>query len=167
MTEGHCAVDINQAAYSNNGVKIGTVVSHMPERDSLQPVRSRGHTLIRLDDDFDLEVYFAGVGAVKKGDSVTKFGEQSAETTGRIADVYNNGSYAEQTIIGSVVTVPGDSGSPWYTARPTLVAISASSSDTNDGGDDRRSQAQPAGALVNLIRQMAGPWGADFRVWVK
>jgi hypothetical protein len=167
VTEGHCADDINQAVRSKNGVEIGTVVSHMPEGDSQQPVRSRGYTLIRLYDNFDLEIFFAGVGDAKKGDSVTKFGARTGLTTGTITDVYYDRSDAEQTIVGSVVVIPGDSGSPWYTAGPTLVGISASSSYQSGGGNDSGSQAQPVGAVLNLIRHNAADWGAELKVWVK
>lgn len=167
VTAGHCADDINQAVYSRNRVEMGTVVSHMRESDSLEPVRSRGYTLIRLYDNFDIEVFFAGVADAMNGDLVTKFSARSGETIGRITDVDNNCSLAEQTIIGSVVAIAGDSGSPWYTAGPKLVGITASSRYATGGGDDDGSQAQPVGALVNLIRQYAQPWGSDLTVWVK
>lgn len=168
VTAGHCADDINETVHSNNGVEIGSVVSHMPESDSLAPVRSRGYTLIRLYDDFDLEVFFAGVAEAKKGDSITKFGARTGQTSGCVTDVDYDGSPAEQTIVGSVVVIAGDSGSPWYTAGPTLLGITASSRYADSGGgDDHGSQAQPIGALVNLIRQNAHPWGAGFMVWVK
>jgi hypothetical protein len=167
VTSGHCADDINQTVQSKNGVEIGTVVSHMPESDSLAPVRSRGYTLIRLYDDFDIETYFAGVADAKKGDSIAKFGARTGQTTGHITDVDYNCSPAEQTIIGSVVIIPGDSGSPWYTDGPILVGISASSSYTTGGGDDDGSQAQPIGALIDLMRQNAAKWGAGLKVRVK
>jgi hypothetical protein len=167
VTSGHCADDINQAVYSNNRVEIGTVVSHMPESDSLEPVRVRGYTLIRLYDNFDLEVFFAGVADAKNDDLITKFGARTAETTGRVTDVESNGSLPEHTIIGSIVAIPGDSGSPWYTAGPTLVGITASVRNSIGGGDDSVSEAQPVGALVDLIRQNARPWGSGFTVWVK
>lgn len=166
-TAGHCADDINQAVYSSNRVEIGTVVSHMPESDSLQPVRLRGYTLIRLYDNFDIEVFFAGVADAKNGDLITKFGARTGETIGRITDVDDNCSLAEQTIVGSVVVIAGDSGSPWYTAGPMLVGITASSRYSTGGGDEDGSQAQPVGAVVNLIRQHAQPWGSDLTVWVK
>lgn len=166
VTAGHCADDINQVVRANNGVEIGTVVSHMPESDSLAPVRYRGYTLIRLYDDFDIETFFAGVADAQEGDSVTKSGARTGQTTGRITAVDNNGSLAEQTILGSVVVMPGDSGGPWYTDGPTLVGISASSGYANGDGDDDGSQAQPVGAVVELIRQNARPWGAALKVWI-
>ncbi|MDT5095387.1 MAG: streptogrisin [Mycobacterium sp.] len=167
VTEGHCADDINQRVRANNGVEIGTVVSHMPESDSQQPVRSRGYTLIRLYDNFDIEIFFAGVADAKVGDDVTKSGARTGQTNGRITGVYYDRPDAQQTIVGSVVIIPGDSGGPWYTAGPTLIGISASTSYQNGGGTDNGSQAQPVGALVNLIRQNAATWGDDFKVWLK
>jgi hypothetical protein len=112
-------------------------------------------------------IFFAGVGDAKTGDSVTKYAARTGKTSGRITDVAYDRPDAEQTIFGSVVIIPCDSGGPWYTDGPTLYGIGASSSYQNGSGSDNSSQAQPAGALLNLIRNNAASWGADLKVWVK
>ncbi len=168
VTAGHCADGVDWPVYSNNGVEIGIVVSHLPDNDDSRGIirGARGYTLIQLYKSFDLDVFFTGLGSVTEGDWVTKYGKRSQKTTGKVTNVKYVTDRADLDLIAStVVQLPGDSGCPWYTKGPTLVGM-GSSGDQESGGGNEGSQAQPIGSVVDLIRQNSPRWGKRFKVWL-
>ncbi|MBU8817550.1 hypothetical protein EB74_16490 [Mycobacterium sp. SWH-M5] len=168
VTAGHCADGVDQAVYAANGTRIGTVVSHMGESDSRDPVRPRGYTLIGISNRFAISRGFTGVADAHTGDRVWKRGARSGATSGVITDTYyTDGEKSHlETLIGNIVILPGDSGGPWYTDGPTLVGISASGNYDRGASSDTGSQAQPVGSVIRLIRDGSPRWGTNFKVWV-
>ncbi len=170
VTSGHCADDADQKVYAKNGVQIGTVVSHLDDSDdpTTPIVRSRGYTVIRLFDDFSLDVFFTAIGTARTGDGVAKYGSRTGKTYGRITHTHYDKDRPDlSTLVGNVIILSGDSGSPWYSHGPTLIGMSASGSyEDGDGADDGDSQAQPIRSVVTLIRENASIWGQGFKVWI-
>ncbi|MFT9661116.1 hypothetical protein ACM0CQ_02555 [Mycobacteroides abscessus subsp. abscessus] len=169
VTSGHCSHEtIHEPVYAVGGIEIGNVVAYMTDSTTKKAVRPRGYTIFRIYDRFGFNPTFVDTGSATKGDAVGKEGAASGFTKGQITDTYFNKERPDMaTLIGNVVTVPGDSGGPWFTAGPTLVGITASGSYAEGADTDRGSQAQSIGSLVTVIREHAGEIGQGFKVWLE
>lgn len=166
VTAGHCADRPGQKVYSKDGIEIGAVVSHLGDSGLKQIVQPRGYTLIQVYDDLTVDPFFTDVADAHPGDVVVKYGARTEQTAGEITDTRYNGDRPElAALVGNVITLPGDSGSPWYIDGTTLIGISASGNYDRGGGDDMGSVAQPIVALVKLIRD-GSVWGSGFKVWL-
>jgi hypothetical protein len=171
VTAGHCSDAVtNQPVFADNGVQIGVVVAWKQDlqNDSGKLVGARGYTVIAVYKRFSLEPFFSGVRAsISEGDYVTKFGERTGKTNGVIKSVKFDAKRPDLALLSSnMVQLPGDSGCPWYTSDDALVGM-GSSGDQEQLGGDAGSQAQPIGAVLDMIRANAGVWGEDFKVWTQ
>lgn len=171
VTAGHCSdYYADQPVFAENGVQIGEVVAWRQDLEDGDGdlIGARGYTVILVYDRFSLEPYFTDVSrATGEGDYVTKYGQRTGETNGYVELV----KYVENRpdlalLYSNMVQLPGDSGCPWYTSGPTLVGM-ASSGDQESEGGDAGSQAQPIGAVIDMIRVNPTVWGNDFKVWTE
>lgn len=169
VTSGHCVSGVDEVVQAKNGVEIGRVVAwkeDVQDNDG-KLLGSRGYTVFSVYKRFGLEPYFTGLGSISEGDWVTKYGERSGKTNGRITGVKNNSERPDLALVYSdMVQLPGDSGCPWVTSGPTLVAMGSSGNQERMGGG-AGSQAQPIGSVIRLIREQAGVWGDGFKVWTE
>jgi hypothetical protein len=169
VTAGHCSRAVGEVVYASSRVPIGLVVSRLRDEENAagRLIGSRGYTLIGLHRSFGLQPYFAGVGAVTEGDRITKYGERSGKTSGRVMTVKSVRDRPDLELIGSdMVQLPGDSGCPWVMSGPTLIGL-GSSGNMERGGGGAGSQGQPINAVITMIRRGAGVWGDQFKVWVQ
>lgn len=77
--------------------------------------------MIALYKTFSLEPYFTDTSRyLEEGDYVTKYGERSGKTSGRITEVRTVEGRPDLSLVHSnMVQLPGDSGCPWVTSgRP-------------------------------------------------
>ncbi len=162
VTAGHCSTALNQTVADSAGNPIGEVVSRMDDVTSSSGSLDgpRGYTVIYLYGGHSIDPFFTSVGLVAEGDWVTKFGGRTGKTNGHVI----KGTSRPALLYSDIVQLPGDSGCPWYTSGPTLVAM-GSSGDQEASGGGGGSQAQPITNVVSLIRKNAGKWGAGFSVW--
>ncbi len=119
VTSGHCAGGADELVYSKNGVEIGRVVAWLEDVSDGHGklVGARGYTVFSVYKRFSLEPYFTGLGTISEGDWVTKYGERSGKTRGRIAKVKYNSDRPDLSLVYSdMVQLPGDSGSLWVTS---------------------------------------------------
>jgi hypothetical protein len=65
-----------------------------------------------------------------------------------------------------MVQLSGDSGCPWVIDGPSLVGMGSSGDQEAEGGG-AGSQAQPIGAVLDMIHADASGWGEDFLVWAQ
>jgi hypothetical protein len=171
VTAGHCSDQIaDQPVFADNGVEIGRVVAWKADAEDADGklTGSRGYTVFLVYDRFSLDPFFAQVGpSLKDGDWVSKYGERTGKTNGRVTDVKTVQNEPDLDLIKSnMVQLPGDSGCPWYINGPAIVGM-ASSGDQETEGGDAGSQAQPIQAVIDLIRTNPTPWGDDFKVWIQ
>ncbi len=171
VTAGHCSDSvINEPVYASNGVQIGVVVAWKQdlENASGKLVGARGYTIISVFNRFSLEPFFSGVRlSTHKGDYVTKFGQRSGKTNGVIKSVDYEPNRPDLALLSSnMVQLPGDSGCPWYTSGNALIGM-GSSGDQEQQGGDADSQAQPIGAVLDMIRANGSIWVQDFEVWTQ
>ncbi|SIE58924.1 Uncharacterised protein [Mycobacteroides abscessus subsp. massiliense] len=162
VTAGHCSTALNQSVADSAGNPIGEVVSRMDDvvNSSGSASGPRGYTVIYLYDGPSIDPFFTSVGLVAEGDSISKFGGRSGKTNGHVI----KGTNRPALLYSDIVQLPGDSGCPWYTSGPTLVAMASSGNQETAGGGGG-SQAQPITNVVNLIRKNTGKWGSGFKVW--
>lgn len=168
VTSGHCAGGADELVYSKNGVEIGRVVAWLEDVSDGHGklTGARGYTVFSVYKRFSLEPYFTGLGTIDEGDWVTKYGERSGKTRGRITKVKYNSDRPDLSLVYSdMVQLPGDSGCPWVTSGPTLVAMGSSGNQEQMGGG-AGSQAQPIGSVIRLIKEQGGVWGDGFKVWI-
>jgi hypothetical protein len=169
VTAGHCSDQVpNQAVYDENGERIGEVVAWRSDYEDADGklTGSRGYTVFVIYKQFSLEPFFVDVSrGISDGDFVSKYGERTKKTNGYINHVkYVDGRPDLAWMSSNMVQLPGDSGSPWYTAGPTIVGMGSSGDQETDGGD-AGSQAQPIGAVIDMIRLNPTIWGNNFKVW--
>jgi hypothetical protein len=171
VTAGHCADPRDGAVRAEgSGAMIGKIVRYQLDTEDSHghTTGSRGYALIDLDRRASLDPFFTALGTVTVGDSVTKYGERSGKTTGKITAVHEHSDRPDLSVVeADVVQLHGDSGSPWYTAPRTLVAMSSSGNQDTLGGQTGRSQAQPIADVLKLIRADTSGWGAGFSVWLQ
>lgn len=171
VTSGHCSDQIpDQYAYAGRGVRIGKVVAWKrdAENSAGDLTGVRGYTVIALYKTFSLEPFFTDTTRhLEVGDYVTKYGERTGKTKGRITEVSTVEGRPDLSLVYSnMVQLPGDSGCPWVTNGRTLVAMGSSGNQEREGGD-AGSQAQPIGAVIDMIRKNPTVWGDDFKVWTE
>lgn len=171
VTAGHCSDYVaNEPVFAENGVRIGEVVAWKEdlENDAGKLIGARGYTVISVYRRFSLEPFFSGVRtSLSDGDYVTKFGQRTGKTNGVIKNVQYDPERPDLALLSSnMVQLPGDSGCPWYTGGDALVGMGSSGNQEQEGGD-AGSQAQPIGAVLDMIRANAGVWGDDFKVWIQ
>jgi hypothetical protein len=172
VTAGHCSDSApNEPVHADSGVEIGRVVAWKRDAQDSSSGKlngARGYTIIVLHKRFSLEPFFTGISTtISDGDYVTKFGQRSGKTNGVIKGVQYDPKHPDMALLTSnMVQLPGDSGCPWYNSSDKLVGI-GSSSDQEWSGGDAGSQAQPIQALLDMIRDSAGVWGEDFKVWTQ
>ncbi|ORW32701.1 hypothetical protein AWC17_25160 [Mycobacterium nebraskense] len=169
VTAGHCSDSVDQYVTSESGTKIGEVVSRLPDNEDGHGrlTGSRGYTLFLVYKRLSLQRFFTDTSrSVAVGDSVSKFGERTGKTRGHITEVSAAARPDLALISSDMVQISGDSGCPWYTSGPTLIGI-ASSGDEADRGATAGSQAQPLGAVIDLIRTKPTVWREDFKVWIE
>jgi hypothetical protein len=170
VTAGHCSDQVaNQPVYANGGAKIGEVVAWKADEEDGddQLTGSRGYTVFLVDQNLSPNPFFTSVGGgLAQGDPVSKSGERTGETAGTITKVKSVAGRPDLALVWSdMVQLPGDSGCPWYTAGPTIVGLGSSTDDGNRSGI-KGSQAQPIGAVVDMIRANPTGWGNGFGVWI-
>ncbi len=171
VTAGHCSDSVtNEPVFADNGVQIGVVVAWKADLENTagKLVGARGYTIIFVYKRFSLEPFFSGVKlATADGDYVTKFGQRTGKTNGVIKHVQYDPKRPDLALLSSnMVQLPGDSGCPWYTSGDALVGM-GSSGDQEQQGGDAGSQAQPIGAVLDMIRANGGVWGEDFKIWTQ
>lgn len=171
VTSGHCSDQVpDQYVYTDRGVRIGKVVAWKRDVEDSDGriIGARGYTVIALYKTFSLEPYFTATSRyLEEGDYVTKYGERTGKTSGRITQVnIVEGHPALSLVHSNMVQLPGDSGCPWVTKGRTLVAMGSSGNQERAGGD-AGSQAQPIGAVIDMIRDNPTVWGDDFKVWTQ
>lgn len=171
VTAGHCSDSVtNEPVFADNGVQIGVVVAWKQDaqNNSGKLIGARGYTVIAVYKQFSLEPFFSGVRSSSgEGDYVTKFGQRTGKTNGVIKTVQYDPKRPDLALLSSnMVQLPGDSGCPWYTSGDSLVGMGSSGDQELEGGD-AGSQAQPIGAVLDMIRANGGVWGEDFRVWTQ
>jgi hypothetical protein len=164
VTAGHCSDQVaNQPVYISGGVQIGEVIAWKADEEDGpdQLTGSRGYTVFTVYQQFSVNPFFTAVGgALTHGDTVSKMGERTGESTGTIIKVKSVRGRPDFALLWSDMTqLPGDSGGPWYTPGPTIVGLSSST-------DGVGSQAQPIGAVIDMIRANPTVWGNDFKVWL-
>lgn len=168
VTSGHCSDQVpNEGVYAENGAKIGEVVAWKPdlENEDGKLIGARGYTVIGLYDRFSLEPYITGVSSVEKGDYVTKFGQRTGKTSGYVTSVKTVEDRPDLALVKSnMVQLPGDSGCAWVTGDRYIVGMGSSGNQERQGGD-AGSQAQPIGAVIDMIRDNGSVWGDGFKVW--
>ena len=171
VTAGHCADPRNgDVRAEGSGTIIGRIVRYQLDTEDSHghATGSRGYALIELNRRSSLDPFFTALGTVTVGDSVTKYGERSGKTTGKITAVHENSERPDLSVVeADVVQLHGDSGSPWYTGPRTLVAMSSSGNQDTVGGQRGRSQAQPIADVLKLIRADTSGWGEGFNVWLQ
>jgi hypothetical protein len=170
VTAGHCSDQIpDQPVFADNGVQIGQVVAWKADAEDAdgELTGSRGYTVFVVYDWFSLDPFFTGLGtSIKDGDYVSKYGERTGKTNGRVTDVTIVPNQPDLDLIKSnIVQLPGDSGCPWYINGPAIVGMASSGDEETEGGD-AGSQAQPIQAVIDMIRTNPTPWGDDFKVWI-
>lgn len=171
VTAGHCSdYYANQPVYSKDRIQIGEVVAWNEDAtDSDGRISgSRGYTVFVVYKRFSLQPYFVDVSrSVSEGDNVTKFGARTGRTNGLIEYVnYVPDRPSSSVLVSTLVQIPGDSGCPWHINGPTLVGMGSSANQARLGGD-AGSQAQPVGAVIDMIRANGSVWGEDFKVWTQ
>lgn len=171
VTAGHCSDQIaNQPVLAENGVQIGQVVAWQPdvEDGNGKLSGSRGYTVFLVYDNFSLDPFFTSVNtSLTNGDWVTKYGERTGKTSGRVTGLKTVPNRPDLDLIDSnMVQLPGDSGCPWYIDGPALVGMGSSGDQETEGGD-AGSEAQPIQAVIDLIRSNPLVWGNDFKVWTR
>jgi hypothetical protein len=162
VTAGHCSRSVGEVVYAG-GAPIGLVVSRLgdSENSAGKLTGSRGYTLIGLHRRFALQPLFAMVGAAAKGDHIGKVGRTTGKTFGKVTLVRAvEGRPDLGIIVSNILSLPGDSGSPWAMTGPTLVGMGSS-------GRDGLSHGQPVHSVIAMIRSGAGIWGRNFKVWLQ
>jgi hypothetical protein len=171
VTAGHCSDQVaNQPVYAGDGVQIGEVVAWKAdvEDGDDQLTGSRGYTVFSVYQQFTVNPFFTTVGGpLAVGDTVSKNGERTGQTTGNIIKVKSVRGRPDFALVWSdMPQLPGDSGCPWFTPGPTIVALGSSTDDGNQPGGIQGSQAQPIGPVIDMIRANPTVWGNDFKVWL-
>ncbi|WP_421874063.1 hypothetical protein [Mycolicibacterium wolinskyi] len=169
VTAGHCSDQVpNQAVYAGNGVQIGEVVAWKPDDEDGRGnlTGSRGYTVFVVYDQFSLDPFFTDVSrGISEGDYVSKYGQRTKKTNGVIENVSYVKDRPDLAVMWSdMVQLPGDSGCAWYTTGPTIVGMGSSGDQESEGGG-AGSQAQPIGAVIDMIRLNPTVWGNNFKVW--
>lgn len=171
VTAGHCVDGPDQKVYNSAGIVIGVVVARKADGVDAygKMTGSRGYAVILLSKRLSLEPFFTGVGSIREGDWVTKYGQRTGKTQGQITKVVNNADRPDLAYVQSdTVVISGDSGSPWYTGPgAVLVGMTSSGNQERAGGANGHSAAQPIGDVLTMIRGGAGVWGEDFKVWIE
>jgi hypothetical protein len=171
VTAGHCSDQRpNEPVHADNGVQIGEVVAWRQDTKDGDGklVGPRGYTVFLVYKRFSLDPFFTDVSAsLKNGNYVSKFGERTGKTNGRVTGFATVPNRPDLDLINSnMVQLPGDSGCPWYIDGPAIVGIASSGDQETDGGD-AGSQAQPIQAIIDMIRMNSTAWDDDFKVWTK
>lgn len=177
VTSGHCATDSGQQVTTMNGAPIGTVVSWLDDADADRDGRvvstdARGYSLIRIDDRWTIEPFFADAADPEVGQKVWKFGERTGQTSGTVTEIVNDDEAPRyQLIAARMVVLGGDSGSPWYygnsAGQPVLAGMSSSSSFDDLSAGEGQSQAQTIEGLYALIAGGDSEWTRGFKIWVE
>lgn len=168
VTAGHCSHKNREIFYDKNNNAIGYVVSRADDDVDNEVF---GYTLISLyDTTYAYDPFFKKFGSPDNGDWITKYGERTEKTTGRITEVnYEHAAdHPNWSVIRStIVTLPGDSGSPWYKDSkygPWLVGISIGTSTRSRDGAFMGSIGFPINSCLSYIAKTAGDWGPGITV---
>ncbi len=169
VTAGHCSDQVaDQPVLDARGTQIGAVIMWKSDvQDSDGKLNgSRGYTVFQVFRKFSVEPFFTDVSrSLSEGDYVTKYGQRTGKTNGRVTSVKFVRDRPDLGLIKSnIVQLPGDSGCPWYTSGPTIVGMGSSGDEESSGGD-AGSQAQPIGSVIDMVRQNPTDWGDEFKVW--
>lgn len=171
VTAGHCSTALKQIFYSKDGTKIGYVVSRADDVSGTSSY-DFGYTMIRLysDTTYTATAYFKKYRNPSEGTWVWKYGERTQETEGKIigVDYSDDDSHPSYSVIKStMITLPGDSGAPWYTgsdAGPVLVGIHVGSVTRKSDNSFQYSYGFPAHSMIRYIRKQSKNWGGGFNV---
>lgn len=161
VTAGHCSGHVGDIVYDSANDAVGQVVARVS--DAPTATGPFGYTLIWLAQGVSIgDRFFDGVGSAGVGDRVHVYGTRTGVTNGAVTAATANP--AQPALESSAVVLRGDSGGPWYTDGPLLVAISVGYEVAVPSGNFLFSYAMPIGPLVALIQQTAGDWGNTFEV---
>lgn len=167
VTAGHCSDSVDQYVLAANNVRIGEVVSRQEDADDANGrlTGSRGYTVFLVYKRFSVEPFFTATNrSVAESDPVTKYGERTGKTSGHITSIDAYEDRPDLALMYSdMVQIAGDSGCPWYTSGPTLIGIASSGNQASEGGS-AGSQAQPIGAIIDMIRTDPTVWRDTFQV---
>jgi hypothetical protein len=162
VTAGHCANAPGERVYSHNRNLIGEVVSQHGDTDG--PASGLGVAVIQLARSaYVADGFFATFSNPVVGDYVRKYGERSEGTYGQITDVVIDTDYPRRSIMhGTLIALPGDSGSPWYGPGPTLYGITVGGFSQRSDNAYKGAYGFPIGALIQYVRGGSEVWGPGF-----